>query len=82
MSIVFIPALIPLLLKNENEKGSPLTEEEVSSIRDNASAIEVASDIALTMAECRGYADINPDNCWAEWKAYRRNHLHSAGDNG
>jgi hypothetical protein len=81
MSIVFIPALIPLLMKNENEKGSPLTEQEVSHIRDNATTIEVPGDVALAMAECRGYFDINPENCWAEWRAFRNERLHSAGDN-
>ncbi|WP_442798075.1 hypothetical protein [Pantoea vagans] len=81
MSLVYIPALIPLLLNKENEKGSPLTEEEVSSIRDSATCIEVARDVAFTMAECRGYFDINPENCWDEWRAYRSRSLPSAGDN-
>ncbi|WP_315315738.1 hypothetical protein [Pantoea vagans] len=80
MSLVYIPALIPLLLKKENDKGSPLTEEEVSSIRDSATCIEVASDVAFTMAECRGYFDINPEKCWDEWRAYRNERLRSAGD--
>ncbi|WHU90004.1 hypothetical protein RIN65_19775 (plasmid) [Pantoea agglomerans] len=80
MSIVFIPALIPLLMKKENEKGSPLTEHEVSHIRDNATTIEVPGDVALAMAECRGYFDINPENCWAEWSAYRSENLRSAGN--
>ncbi|KAA5948326.1 hypothetical protein F3I27_08845 [Pantoea sp. Bo_2] len=81
MSLVYIPALIPLLLNKENEKGSPLTEEEVSRIRDSATCIEVARDIAFTMAECRGYFDINPDKCWDEWRAYRNKRLDSNGDN-
>jgi len=81
MSIVFIPALIPLLTKIENEKGSPLTEQEVSSIRDNAVTIEVPRDVAFAMTECRGYFDINPENCWAEWRAFRGESLRSAGDN-
>ncbi|KIC86506.1 MULTISPECIES: hypothetical protein [Pantoea] len=82
MSIVFIPALIPLLMKTENEKGSPLTEQEVSSIRDNATTIDVPRDVALAMAECRGYFDINPENCWAEWSLYRSKSLLSVADNG
>ena len=79
MSLVYIPALIPLLLNKENEKGSPLTEEEVSSIKDSATCIEVARDVAFTMAECRGYFDINPDKCWEEWRAYRSERLHQSG---
>ncbi|MGN8163280.1 hypothetical protein ACTJKZ_11980 [Pantoea sp. 22096] len=80
MSLVYIPALIPLLLKKENEKGSPLTEEEVISVRDSATCIEVASDIAFTMAECRGYFDINPEKCWDEWRVLRKKGLDSTGD--
>ena len=79
MSLVYIPALLPLLLNKENEKGSPLTEEEVSHIRDGATCIEVARDIAFTMAECRGYVDINPEKCWDEWRAYRSERLHQNG---
>ncbi|ADU69472.1 conserved hypothetical protein [Pantoea sp. At-9b] len=71
MSIVFVPPLIALLLSKETEKGSPLTEDEVNSIRDNATAINVDSDIALAMAESRGYRDISPDNCWSEWSDFR-----------
>ena len=36
MGMVAIPALILLLLRKEEEKGSPLTKEDVLSIRDNA----------------------------------------------
>lgn len=60
MSTVFIPPLITLLLSKENEKGSPLTLEEIDCIRDNATAIEVDSDTALAIAESREYRDINP----------------------
>ena len=34
--VVFIPALAPLLLRAEQLKGSPLTEDEVGRIRDAA----------------------------------------------
>ena len=67
MTIVFVPPLIALLLSKEQEKGSRLTEEEVLSIRDDATAIIVDTEVALKMAEDRGYRDIDPDNCWAEW---------------
>ncbi len=71
MSIVFGPPLIALLLNKENEKGSPLTVEEVNSIRDNATAINVDHIVALAMAESRGYQDIDPEHCWAEWTDFR-----------
>lgn len=71
MSIIFIPPLITLLLNRECEKGSPLTEDEVNSIRDDATAISLDSETALAMMESRGYRDIDPENCWAEWLAFR-----------
>lgn len=72
MSIVFIPPLIALLLNKEREKGSPLTEDEVNNIRDNA-AISLDREAALAMAESRGYRDINPENCWEEWIEFKGN---------
>lgn len=71
MSIVFVPPLITLLLSKEKEKGSPLTEEEVLYIRDNATAIAVDNDVAVSMAESRGYHDITPENCWEAWCEFR-----------
>ncbi|KHJ69691.1 hypothetical protein QU24_02210 [Pantoea rodasii] len=71
MTIVFIPPLVTLLLSKEQEKGSSLTEEDVNSIRDNATAIVLDRDAALTLAESRGYRDIDPENCWSEWASFR-----------
>ncbi|KNC11539.1 hypothetical protein AC790_13285 [Pantoea sp. RIT-PI-b] len=74
MTIVFVPSLISLLLSKAEEKGSPLTEEEVLVIRDNATAISVDAHTALSMSESRGYRDIDPEYCWAEWLAFRSDH--------
>lgn len=71
MSIIFVPPLITLLLSRESEKGSPLTEDEVNRIRDDATAISQDSETALAMMESRGYRDIDPKNYWAEWLAFR-----------
>lgn len=71
MTIVFIPPLVTLLLSKEQEKGSSLTEEDVNSIRDNATAVVVDRDAALALAESRGYRDIDPENCWSEWARFR-----------
>ncbi|WP_394517406.1 hypothetical protein [Pantoea sp. SGAir0175] len=71
MSIIFVPPLITLLLNRESEKGSPLTEDEVNNIRDDATAISLDSETALAMMKSRGYRDIDPENCWAEWLAFR-----------
>ena len=68
MTIVFIPPLITLLLSKEQEQGSPLTEEDVIRVRDNATAIVVDSDAARALAESRGYRDIDPENCWDTYR--------------
>lgn len=67
MTILFIPSLISLLVSKAEEKGSPLTKEEVIDIRDNATAIITDAEGALAVAERRGYQDIDPENCWDDW---------------
>ena len=57
----------------ENEKGSPLSKEEVESIRDNAVCMTIAKVRLRDMNEKRGFKDIDPDNCYAEWCKYREN---------
>lgn len=69
---VFIPALIVLLVHSEDKKGSPLTQEEVLAIRDNATCIMMQLDDSRKMDEQRGYADIDPEDCWYEWQMARR----------
>lgn len=72
MIILFIPSLISLLVSKAEEKGSPLTEEEVLAIRDNATAIVTDAEGVLAVAERRGYQDIDPEHCWEEWLAFNR----------
>ncbi|CAM3371072.1 hypothetical protein BZK31_18505 [Pseudomonas floridensis] len=69
--LVFVPALVVILTAAENEKGSPLTEEEVVSIRDKATCIALRFSAALSMEEKRGYPDIVAENCWEQWQQYR-----------
>jgi len=45
-----------------------LTREEVESIRDSATAIELSSDIAEDMVN---YPGIDPEKVWSEWLAYK-----------
>lgn len=66
-----IPALVALLLNREKAKGGPLTEDEVIALRDGCVAMAVPRDVARTMNEARGYADIDPEDCWAEWQRIR-----------
>lgn len=73
MAIVFIPALVTLLVSKEKEKGLALTRNEVEAIRDNATAIALPEDIAFSMAESRGYFDIEPEDVWNAWQAFKSN---------
>ncbi|MCF6189799.1 MAG: DUF2314 domain-containing protein [Cocleimonas sp.] len=69
---VFIPALSTILVAAEKKKGSPLTEEEVLSIRDNSQTIMTPKSMVDSLAESRGYDDINPEDCWNEWLLLRQ----------
>lgn len=68
--IVFIPPLVAVLLARETEKGVALTEEEVLSLRDNSTCMELPEEVAAAMAKERGYRDIDPENVWEEWKNF------------
>lgn len=69
---IFNPSLAALLLAAENDKGSPLTEDEVIAIRNSATVMMVPEESAAEMSKKRGYKDIDPDNCWMEWCELRR----------
>jgi hypothetical protein len=68
---VFIPSLAALLTHCERTVGAPLGEAEVCSIRDNAVGMLMQTVEAEAMAQSRGYADLDPHNCWAEWQELR-----------
>ena len=69
---VFVPSLSAVLLNTENEKGQPLTYEEVIQLRDNASCKMAGHEQIARLAESRGYEDIDPENCWYDWQHLRR----------
>lgn len=69
---IFMPALAPLMIEAEELKGSPLTEAEVRRIRDEALSVMTPRDVARAVAESRGYEDLDPENCWGDWQALRR----------
>ena len=69
--LTFVPPLITVLLFREKSKGSPLTEQEVLEIRDQAIVIALPKEAALQLAERRGYQDIDPDHCWEQWQRAR-----------
>jgi hypothetical protein len=67
-----IPALSYLLLQFEKQKGSTLSEAEVIEVRDKAVCIMLPVSKKHVMDEKRGYKDINPENVWPEWQAFRK----------
>ncbi|AMV34417.1 hypothetical protein VN12_19995 [Pirellula sp. SH-Sr6A] len=69
---VFMPALILLLGHAEDKKGSPLSKDEVHSIRDSGTCIMMDVGDARKMDGARGYSDIDPENCWHDWQMARR----------
>jgi len=68
---VFIPPLATMLARAEEIKGSALTETEVLRIRDHAVCMMMRTGDAAKMIESRGYRDVNPENCWADWHRLR-----------
>lgn len=71
MKIVFIPALIVALIDKEQDMGRELTRNEVESIRDGATAIRLPAEAAEDIIRERGYRNIDPENVWREWQAYK-----------
>src|SRR5687767_14323381 len=68
---VFIPPLATFLAHAEKVKGSRLTESEVVRIRDKAVCMMMAREDAAKLVESRGYRDVEPENCWADWHRLR-----------
>ena len=68
---VFIPALVALLIHHEKQKGVPLTEAEVLSIRDKGTCVMMPTSRAIELDRKRGYNDIDPEKCWEQWLEYK-----------
>jgi hypothetical protein len=68
---VFIPSLAALLLNAERGKGAPLTESEALEIRDQGVCMMMPVEHRDQLTDSRGYQDVDPENCWAEWVALR-----------
>jgi len=71
LCLVFVPALVAVLYAAEQQKGAPLTEQEVIDIRNNATCIKLPFRVALESEQKRGYPDIVAENCWEEWQSMR-----------
>jgi hypothetical protein len=68
---VFMPSLGVMLAQAEKVKGGPLTAQEVERIRDECVCVMMAADQAEQIAVSRGYRDVEPRNCWADWHRLR-----------
>jgi hypothetical protein len=67
LDLVFVPPLVLLLLNKEKEKGSPLTQTEVESIRDAAVCVSIRRSLARKMEDARGYPDLDAARAWDDW---------------
>jgi len=68
---VFIPSLALMLAHAEEQKGEPLTESQVQKVRDTAPCVLMERADAEKMREERGFRDVNPEDCWADWHRAR-----------
>jgi hypothetical protein len=68
---VFLPALVTLLARAEQLKGSPLTEQEVLDIRDKGVCMMLRVEHAQALAQRRGYNDLDPEHAWEDWQIAR-----------
>ena len=68
---VFMPPLATMLARAEKVKDAPLTETEVIRIRDQSPCIMMEPKDAEKLVETRGYRDVEPENCWADWHRLR-----------
>lgn len=73
LELVFMPALSVLLMRAEELKSAPLSQAEVERIRDGAICMSVRTSVARQMDESRGYDDLDPEDCWAQWQILRAN---------
>ena len=69
---VFIPPLLDLLRQAERAKGSPLTKDEVLSMRGKGVCMMMRQSHAQKMSQARGYPDLDPAHCWDQWQQARR----------
>ena len=65
------PALAELFAHAEKTKGSPLSEAEMHRIRDKGACIMMTPELQRDMDQRRGYRDVNPENCLADWQRLR-----------
>lgn len=70
-----MPSLVATFLNREEALGRPLTEAEVTEIRDSCPSVTVPIDVVDKIDAERGYKDIDPEQCWEQWQVARKSLL-------
>jgi len=68
---VFMPALQAILTALEEDRGNPLTKEQVEATRDEGACITMEPRDAQRFERERGYADLDPELVWEQWQLVR-----------
>ena len=71
LAYVFMPALVVLLTAAERKAGRPLTQPEVEQITSGGVCMTMQHRDAQALERKRGYADIDPEQAWAQWQVAR-----------
>lgn len=74
-----VPPLVEVLSWIEQEKGRPLTKEEVLKARDECVCMMMPVSARSALEKSRGGRDLDLENCWEEWCSLSAN---SEGDTG
>lgn len=72
LAFVFMPALAVVLTAAEEQQGKPLTKAQVEKITQGAACMTMKHEDARALERSRGYADLDPELAWAQWKARAR----------
>jgi hypothetical protein len=68
---VFMPTLRVLLAALEEKAGRPLTKEQTEAARDKAPCMAMKPRDVQKLERSRGYADLEPELVWEQWKLVR-----------
>ncbi|HUQ06381.1 MAG TPA: hypothetical protein VM261_27950 [Kofleriaceae bacterium] len=69
---VFVPSLAAVLTALEKKHGKPLTKKQVESARDGGACIAMTVPDLQKLERSRGYADLDPEFAWEQWKLVRK----------
>jgi len=67
----FVPPLGTSLAINEQQKGSPLTEDEVSKVRDESPCVMVPAETVAELLKQNDFAEIHPENAFDDWQRFK-----------